>query len=86
MVDSGRLQLLEKSQNNNYDLNDMDYFTNTVLPSLNTDFFVEEVANLKLKHLPGGKLTTEQLTKRVDKDRYSAVSYGLWYIKILKIK
>jgi hypothetical protein len=81
MVEGGKLQLLEKNQNNNYNINDKDYVTNVILPALNTDFFIEEVANLKLKHLQGGKLTTEQLTKRVDRDRYSAVSYGLWYIK-----
>ena len=81
MVESGRLQLLEKNQNNNYNLNDKDYINNVILPAVNTDLFVEEVANLKLKHLQGGKLTTEQLTRRVDRDRYSAVSYGLWYIK-----
>lgn len=81
MVEGAKLQILEKNQNNNYNINDKDYVTNVILPTLNTDFFVEEVANLKLKHLQGGKLTTEQLTRRVDRDRYSAVSYGLWYIK-----
>ncbi len=81
MVESGRLQILEKTPNNNMEQIDRNYLTSVLLPHLHTDFFVEEVANLKLKHLPGGKLTTEQLTKRVDKDRYSAVSYGLWYIK-----
>jgi ribonucleoside-diphosphate reductase alpha chain len=81
VVESGKLQLLEKKQNSNYNLDDKDYINNILLPSLNTDFFIEEVANLKLKHMQGGKLSTEQLTKRVDRDRYSAVSYGLWYIK-----
>lgn len=81
MVESGKLQLLEKVQNANYDINDKSYFENILLPSIQTDFFIEEVSNLKLKHLQGGKLAIEQLTKRVDKDRFSAVSYGLWYIK-----
>jgi len=86
MVESGKLQLLEKNQTNNYDLNDKDYVKNIVLPSIQTDFLIEEVANLKLKHLQAGRLTVEQVTKRVDKDRYSATVYGLWYIKTFEDK
>ena len=81
MVEGEKLQILEKVSNSNYDLNDKDYFNNTLMPSVNTDLFVEEVSNLKLKPISAGKLSVEQLTKRVDKDRFSAVSYGLWYIK-----
>ena len=62
-------------------MNDVDYFKNNILPHIQTDFLLEEVANLKIKKLPSGKYTTEQVTKRIDRDRYSAVAYGLWYIK-----
>lgn len=81
MVESGKLQLLIKNSNNDYDVHDIDYIKNNILPYVHTDLLVEEVANLKLKKLPSGKFTIEQVTKRVDKDRYSAVSMGLWYIK-----
>jgi ribonucleoside-diphosphate reductase alpha chain len=81
MVESKKLQLLIKKQDSNYDINDTDYFKNNILPYIQTDLFIEEVANLKLKQLPSGKYTTEQVTKKINKDRYSAVSYGLWYIK-----
>ncbi|MFL1672463.1 hypothetical protein [Paenibacillus dendritiformis] len=81
MVESGKLQLLTKNQDNNYNPNDVDYFKNNILPHVHTDLFIEEVANLKLKQLNNGKYTIEQVTKRVDKDRYSAVSMGLYYIK-----
>lgn len=80
-VESKRLQLLQKVSNSNYDPNDTDYFKSKILPHVQTDFLVEEVANLKLKQTSNGKYTVEQLTKRVDKDRYSAVAYGIWYIK-----
>ena len=86
MVEGEKLQILEKVSNSNYDLNDKNYLNNTLMPSINTDLFVEEVANLKLKPISGGKLSVEQLTKRVDKDRFSAVSYGLWYIKTFEDK
>jgi len=81
MVESGKLQLLIKNQNNNYDVNDVNYIKNNILPFVNTDLLIEEIANLKLKKLPSGKFTIEQVTKRVDKDRYSSLSMGLWYIK-----
>lgn len=81
MVESGKLQLLVKNQSNNYDVNDLDYVKNNIIPYVHTDLLIEEIANLKLKHLPSGKYTIEQVTRRVDKDRYSALAYGLWYIK-----
>ncbi len=86
MVEGGKLQLLEKHQTNNYDANDQDFIKNNVLPHVQTDLLIEEVSNLKLKHISGGKLTTERVTKRVDRDRWSATAYGLWYIKTFEDK
>jgi hypothetical protein len=80
-IESNKLQLLQKKDNKGYDVNDTDYFKSNILPHIQTDLFIEEVANLKLKQNSNGKYTVEQLTKRVDKDRYSATAYGLWYIK-----
>lgn len=80
MVEGGKLQLLVKHQDNNYDINDHEFIKNNVLPHVQTDLLIEEVSNLKLKHLSGGKLGIERIVRRVDKDRFSAVSYGLWYI------
>lgn len=80
MVESGKLQMLEKKTNADYDIHDKDAYLQK-LPFINTDFLVEEVANLKLKQLPSGKYTVEKVIKRFNKDRFSAVEYGLWYIK-----
>lgn len=80
IVEGKKLQLLEKKQDSNYDINDMDYIKNNVLPYKNTDLFIEEVSNLKLKKLPSGKYTVEQVSRRIDRDRYSAVVYGCYYI------
>lgn len=46
---------------------------------LNTQFLIDEVANLKLKKT-SNSVSVETLVKRIDKDRYSAVAYGLYYI------
>jgi len=81
MVESKKLQLLAKYDNKDYDVNDSDYIKNNILPFVQSDLLLEEVANLKLKKLPSGKYTIDQVTKKINKDRYSAVAYGLWYIK-----
>lgn len=86
MVDSGKLQLLEKVDQNKYDLTNEDYLSSVIMPSIQTDFFIEEVSNLKLKTLNGGKLTVERNSRTMDKDRYSATSYILYYIKTYEDK
>jgi ribonucleoside-diphosphate reductase alpha chain len=81
VIESGKLQLLEKRQDTNYGVNNMDFYKNNILPYVQTDYLIEEIANLKLKQLSSGKYTVEQATKRVDKDRYSSLAYALWYIE-----
>ena len=80
LVDSSKLQLLNKVDQNDIDYGDNDFMTNGTLASIQTDFFIEEVANLQLKTLNGGKLTVERNSKSMDKDRYSACSYMSYYI------
>ncbi len=47
----------------------------------NTDLFIDEVANLKIKSTKNNSdITVEQVVRRIDKDRYSATAYGLYYI------
>lgn len=86
MVESKKLQLLDKVDQAKIDLSNQDYMINKFLPSIQTDFFIEEVANLSLKTLNGGKITVERNTKTMDKDRYSAVAYLLYYIKTYEDK
>jgi ribonucleoside-diphosphate reductase alpha chain len=44
-------------------------------------FLIDEVSNLKLKKTQNS-ITVEQVVKRIDKDRFSAISYGLYYINL----
>lgn len=50
------------------------------LPFLETDLLVNEISNLKLEISNGNKFTVTQNTKKIDKDRYSALVYGLYNI------
>jgi ribonucleoside-diphosphate reductase alpha chain len=46
-----------------------------------TQQLIDEVSNLKLKKTDKNNvLSVEPLVKRMDKDRYSALAYGLYYI------
>jgi ribonucleoside-diphosphate reductase alpha chain len=48
---------------------------------INTKLLIDEVANLKLKKT-NNSITVEQVVKKVDKDRYSALAYALYYISL----
>lgn len=80
MVESGKLRLLVQKDNSDYDINDKHNYLDNVLPFVQTDFLIEELANLQMEQLNGGKLRVKQQVKRINKDRYSSLSYGLWYI------
>lgn len=80
MVESGGLQLLEKVDQNAIANADSDFLTNKILPHVQTELLIEEVANLSLEQLNGGKLTVKRNSKSIDKDRYSALVYMIWYI------
>ena len=71
--------MLEKKETASYNVREENYREN-LLPFIQTDFFVEEVSNLKLKHLNNGGLSIERVVKKMNKDRFSSVQYGLWYI------
>lgn len=80
-VDGGKLRLLEKRLENDFKENDWDEFDDTIRPFLETDAFIEEAANLKMKHLSNGGITIDKAVKKIDKDRVSALIYMLWYIE-----
>lgn len=47
----------------------------------NTTLLIDEVANLKIKQTKNNSdITVEQVVRRIDKDMYSALVYGLYYI------
>lgn len=76
MVDAGKIRLLEKREIN-ATYKDIE---TEVVPFVQTDLLFEEVNNLKIKYLPSGALTVEKVVSKLNKDRYSALVYLLWYI------
>lgn len=79
-VEGGRLKLLEKKLDSDFTAKDRQNMDLCVLPYVQTDFLVEEIANLKLKHMSNGALSVEKVVKKMDKDRVSALQYLIFYI------
>jgi len=84
MVESGKLRLLERKQDSDYSLDDRENYITNKLPFIQTDFLIEEIANLQLKPLPSGKVTIVKVISKYNKDRTSALMYVLWYIKMFE--
>ncbi len=50
-----------------------------LMPHIETSLFIDEVMNLTYE-AQGNKTKVKRVSRQMDKDRYSAVSYGLFYI------
>lgn len=46
---------------------------------IHTQFLIDEISNLKLESTKNS-ITVKQVLKKIDKDRYSALAYALYYI------
>lgn len=64
----------EKSKNK-----DAEKIAELIIPHFETSQFIDEVMNLTYE-ARGNKTVVKQVSKQMEKDRYSAVSYGLYYI------
>jgi hypothetical protein len=84
-VNSGQLRMLMKKNLNDYDMNDVEQYEKDVLPFLNTDILIEETSNLKLKQNSAGKgYSVVKNVSKIDKDRWAATAYGIWFIRTFK--
>ena len=77
-VDGKKLRLLEERKDNTLNPNSKEE-TENFIPFAQTNALVEEISNLKLKHLTNGEVTIEKVLKKIDKDRFSSLIYGLWW-------
>lgn len=79
-VDSGMLKMLIRKQEQDFTDKEREFFDINVLPFVNTELLFMEIANLKLKVMSGNNLTVEKVVKKIDKDKFSALSYCIFYI------
>ena len=79
VVDSGTLRLLEQKQYDVFAAERDEEYQGKFMPYIQTDLLVEEVANLKLE-TNGKNLSVKKEVGRIDKDRFSALAYVIYYI------
>lgn len=80
IVESKKLKLLEQKQESDFTYKDRENVDLNVLPYMQTNLLFEEIANLRLIHNKNGSLSVEKVVKKLDKDRFSALSYLIYYI------
>jgi ribonucleoside-diphosphate reductase alpha chain len=78
-VESGKLKLIKPFDDIKESLPKEIDPLDVEISCANTQILIDEVSNLRLKKTQT-TITVEQVVKRVDKDRYSALAYGLFYI------
>lgn len=80
-VESNKLKLIKSFDDIKNNLPKDAKETEIELSAAQTHLFIDEVANLKLKETKSS-VTVEQVVKRIDKDRYAALAYALYYISL----
>lgn len=80
MVLSKKLRLLEMKDVTRINVGDKTDYDLKVMPYVQTDLLFEEISNLKIAHTSRGGISVEQVVSKLDKDRFSALVYVLWYI------
>ena len=76
----GLLKLLIRKQEQDFNDKERECYDKNVLPFVNTELLFMEISNLKLKVMSGNNLTVEKVVRKIDKDKFSALSYGIFYI------
>lgn len=78
-VDSGIYKMLIRKQEQDFNDKEREFFDKNVAPFLNTELLFFEITNLKLK-ATGKNLSVEKVVRKIDKDKFSATSYCIFYI------
>lgn len=81
-VEGNKLKLLTRYKDiNNKDKNKREVEYKIACQQMSA--LIDEVANLKIKKTKNDSdITVQQVVRKVDKDRYSAIAYGLYYIEL----
>ena len=72
--------MLIRKQEQDFTDREREFFDRNVLPFVNTELLFMEIANLKLKVMSGNNLTVEKVVRKIDKDKFSSLSYCIFYI------
>ena len=79
VIDSGMFKMLVRKQEQDFSDKEREFFDKNVRPFVNTELLFFEISNLKLKQ-SGKSLSVEKVVRKIDKDRWSATAYCIFYI------
>jgi hypothetical protein len=74
-----KLLISEQTLKEKFKNKDYEKLAEQLAPHVETGLFVDEVMNL-IYEARGNRTVVKRVSTQMEKDRYSAVSYGLWYI------
>ena len=80
MIEGGRVRLLVRKQEQDFGDVEKEDYKNNILPFVQTDLLIDEIGNLKIKVETSKALKVEKVIRKINKDRFSALSYLLYYI------
>ena len=78
-IEGGHLRMLIKKQEQDFNDNEREFFDKNVAPFMQTELLFIEISNLKLKQ-NSNNLSVEKVVRKIDKDRFSATAYCIFYI------
>lgn len=78
-VDSGILKMLIRKQEQDFNDKEREFFDKNVAPFIHSELLFVEISNLKLK-VSGKNLSVEKVVRKIDKDRFSATAYAIFYV------
>lgn len=78
-VDSGMLKMLIRKQEQDFNDKEREFFDKNVAPFIHSELLFVEISNLKLK-VSGKNLSVEKVVRKIDKDRFSATAYAIFYV------
>jgi len=82
LFESGKVKLLEHKVDAGYNVNDNSFYSDNILPYVQTDLLIDEISNLQtIENEKTKKLEIVPQVKRLQKDRFSGLAYVLWYAK-----
>lgn len=82
VINSGQLKLLKTLDNTIMEESIIDLSPLEQLPYIHTELLIQEISNLKLVTTDAyNSLTVKQVVAKFGKDRFSGLSYVLWYVK-----
>lgn len=80
-IKTKKVHFLEKKEIDYTRISSTEQLSANIAPHIQTDLLMNELANLKLDISDNNTFTLIRLTRKIKKDRYSALAYGLYYIK-----